>query len=93
MAPETPITLESVGLSTWSELYALDSAEIVRLMDEKKVPLHPGDAFLAVAVLRGVFDLREATLALDRSTHRLLSLTVLLAVVALATLVVVLVKG
>jgi len=71
----TPVTLESIGLSSWSELYALDTAEVVRRMDEKNVPLHPGDAFLAVTVLRGVSDLREATDALDRGTARLVHLT------------------
>jgi hypothetical protein len=71
----TPVTLESIGVTSWSELYALDTAEVVKRMDEKNVPLHPGDAFLAVMVLRGVSELREATDALDRGTARLVHLT------------------
>jgi hypothetical protein len=49
----TPVTLESIGLKTWAELYELDTSEVVRRMGERNVPLHAGDAFLAILVLRG----------------------------------------
>jgi hypothetical protein len=92
---EPLVTLEAVGLKTLSELYELDPAEVVKRMDEGNVPVNPGDAFLAVLLLRGVHDLREATLDLDKSTERLarltralVGLTVALLVVAATTLVV-----
>jgi hypothetical protein len=82
----TAITLEALGLEKWSDLYEMDTAEVIRLMDEKNVPLHPGDTFLAVLVLRGVRELGQATSALDRGTERLVVLTRLLLVVAVVTL-------
>jgi hypothetical protein len=69
------ITLEAIGLTRLSELYELDPDEVVKLMDERNVPLNPGDAFLAVVVLRAIRDLRKATLDLDESTARLATLT------------------
>ena len=92
---EPLITLEAIGLKTLSELYELNPVEIVKRMDERNVPVHPGDAFLAVLLLRGVEDLRQATLTLDKSTDRLakltrvlVALTVALLVVAVVTLVI-----
>jgi hypothetical protein len=86
MSP-TPVTLESIGVRNWSELYALDTAEILRRMDEKNVPLHPGDAFLAITVLRGVSDLQKATAALDRGTARLVHLTWALLALAVTSVI------
>jgi hypothetical protein len=81
-----PITLEAIGLNSWAELYALDSAELVEKLG--RVPLHAGDAFIAVMVLRGVADLRKATEALDRSTEQLINLTRALFAVAIISLIV-----
>jgi hypothetical protein len=58
--PEVPITLDSIGLTSWAELYSKDPSEIIRLMSEKDVPVHAGDAFLAVLVVRSVADLAFA---------------------------------
>lgn len=87
MEREPLITLEAIGLKTLSELYELDPVEIVKLMDERNVPVNPGDAFLAVLLLRGVEDLRQATLTLDRSTERLAMLTRVLVGLTIALLV------
>jgi hypothetical protein len=50
------------------------------------VPLHAGDAFLAVLVLRAVADLADATKRLEKATNRLVWLTLALVV---ATVIVV----
>lgn len=79
-----PVTLEAVDVQSYSELLALPPAEVVRRLDEKpEVPLHEGDAFLAVLVLRAVGDLADATKRLERATYLLLALTAVLVVVAL----------
>jgi hypothetical protein len=79
-----PVTLDAVDVDSYSELLALSPAEVVRRLDKKdEVPLHEGDAFLAVLVLRAVGDLADATKRLERATYLLLALTVVLVVVAL----------
>jgi hypothetical protein len=79
-----PVTLEAVDVQSYSELLALSPAEVVRRLDQKhEVPLHEGDAFLAVLVLRAVGDLADATKRLERATYLLLALTGVLVVVAL----------
>ena len=69
--PDIPITLENIGLKTWQELYELDPAETIRRMSEHYVPLHAGDAFLAVLVVRGISDLGHATDRLEKSSRRI----------------------
>jgi hypothetical protein len=80
---EAPITLETLGLRSWSELYELPSSEVVAKLD--KVPLHAGDAFLAVMVLRAVADLAKASRRLEWLTYALVALTVALVALSLAT--------
>ena len=69
--PETPITLETIGLETWQQLYELKPDETIRRMSEKYVPLHPGDAFLAVLIIRAVTDLILATNQIEESSKRI----------------------
>jgi hypothetical protein len=90
------VVLEAVGVGSYAELAALGTEEIIRRLDERNAPLHPGDAFLAVLVLAGVIDLREtaksldaakrgferATIALAAAGVILTAATVLLAVIA-----------
>jgi hypothetical protein len=83
---EVPVTLETVGVESYSQLYALPTAEVIRRLDEKTVPLHAGDAFLAVLVLRAVADLADATKRLEKATNCLVWLTLVLVV---ATVIVV----
>jgi hypothetical protein len=78
------VVLEAVGVNSYSELMALDVDEVVRLMDERKAPLHPGDAFLAVLVLKAVSDLTETSRALDRARKGFERATLVLALVAVA---------
>jgi hypothetical protein len=73
---EVPVTLETVGVESYSQLYALPTT----------VPLHAGDAFLAVLVLRAVADLADATKRLEKATNCLVWLTLVLVV---ATVIVV----
>jgi hypothetical protein len=93
---EVPVTLEAVDVKTYSELYGLSTAEVIKRLDEKKkkgrdVPLHEGDAFLAVLVLRGVADLAEASKRLETATDRLVWLTrALLAATVIALVIAVL---
>jgi hypothetical protein len=77
---QPPVTLETAGVKTYSALYALPTADVIRKLDEKDVPLHEGDAFLAVLVLRGVADLADASKRLEKATNRLLWLTAALIV-------------
>jgi len=79
------ITLEAIGLESWGQLYAKDPAEVIRLMGEKNVPLHPGDAFLAVLVVRSVADLAAASERLESLTRRLELLTWALAILGVLT--------
>lgn len=79
------ITLEAIGLRSWDQLYAKDPAEVIRLMSEKNVPLHPGDAFLAVLVVRSVADLATASDRLEGLTKRLELLTWALAILGVLT--------
>jgi hypothetical protein len=81
-----PVTLEAVGVNSYSELLALPASEVLRRLDAKpEVPLHEGDAFLAVVVLRAVGDLAAASKRLERATYALLLLTLVLVIIALAT--------
>lgn len=82
------MTLEAAKVKTYSELFELPTAEAVRRLDAGKVPLHQGDAFLAVLVLRGVDDLRRSAQALDKARERLDRFGIALAVVATAAAVV-----
>ena len=94
-----PVTLEAAGVSTYSQLHALSTDEVIKRLDEHRerggdVPLHEGDAFLAVLVLRAVADLGDASKRLETATHRLVWLTralVAVAVIALAVSLVALV--
>jgi len=83
-----PVSLEAVGVEKYSQLYALSTAEVINRLDEKAMPLHEGDAFLAVLVLRGVADLADASKRLERATNRLLWLTAALVVVTAIAVVV-----
>jgi hypothetical protein len=79
---ETP-PLAAVKVKSYSELLELPPAEVVHRLDQQpEVPLHAGDAFLAVLVLRAVGDLADATKRLERVTYLLLILTAVLVVVA-----------
>jgi hypothetical protein len=54
MSLESP-PLKAVNVESYSELLALSTTEVVRRLDQQtEVPLHDGDAFLAVLVLRAV---------------------------------------
>ena len=88
MSSYPTITLEAIGLKSWDQLYEKDPAEIIRLMSEKNVPLHPGDAFLAVLVVRSVADLAAASDRLEDLTLRLELLTWALAILGALTFVV-----
>lgn len=88
MSHETPITLEAAGLTSWDDLYGLDPAEVIRRMGEKNVPVHPGDAFLAVLVVRAVSDLAAASQRLDTAARFYRFWGFVLAVVATAASVV-----
>jgi len=80
--------LNEMGLDSWAALFATDTAEVIRLMDEKSPSVHPGDAFLGVLVVRSVADLEAASERLERLTWWLKWLTWALAVMAACTLVV-----
>jgi hypothetical protein len=69
--PEIPVTLENIGLKTWQDLFDLEPTETVRRMSEKYVPLHAGDAFLAVLLVRAISDLGRATDRLEASSRRM----------------------
>lgn len=86
---EVPVTLEVVKVKSYSELFALEPDEVLRRLDAGSVvPLHEGDAFLAVLVLRSVADLASASKRLETATKRLLWLTAALVVVtAIAVLI------
>jgi hypothetical protein len=93
---EVPITLETAGVNSYAELAALSTDEVLRRLDDRDVPIHPGDAFLAVILLRGVIELREATRQLEVGTRRVVRLTwalVAVAVITLGVAVIALVKG
>jgi hypothetical protein len=82
MSQEAP-PLAAVNVQSYSELLALPTAEVVRRLDQQpEVPLHDGDAFLAVLVLRAVGELADATKRLERVTYLLLILTAVLVVMA-----------
>lgn len=73
------IVLEAVGVESYAELYRLGADEVLDRMDKRNAPVHPGDAFLAVLVLRSVADLRETTKALDAAKRGFERATVVLA--------------
>jgi hypothetical protein len=83
MAERPAITLESIKLKSFSDLYAMPSKDVVEKLDE--VPLHAGDAFLAVVVLRAVGDLAAATKRLEKLTWALVGLSVALVALAIVT--------
>jgi hypothetical protein len=87
MAHTPPVTLETAGIENYSELYAMPTADVLKRLDEKNVPLHEGDAFLAVLVLRAVADLADASKRLERTTNRLLWLTAALVIVTAVAVV------
>jgi hypothetical protein len=79
---EVPVTLEAVKVKSYSELFELPPSEVLRRLDAGTVvPLHEGDAFLAVLVLRSVADLASASMRLETATNRLLWLTAALVIV------------
>jgi hypothetical protein len=85
----TPVTLEAVKVNSYAELFALPPAEVLQRLDAGSgVPLHEGDAFLAVLVLRSVADLSDASTRLERATKRLLALTAVLVLVTVIAVVV-----
>lgn len=65
------VVLEAIGVESYAELYELNASEVLARIDAKRAPLHPGDAFLAVIVLRAVADLTETTQRLDKARTRL----------------------
>ncbi len=87
------VVLEAVGVDSYAELGALDTAEVIRRMDERNAPLHPGDAFLAVLVLRGVAELGQSAKRLDRASRHYEIAGVILAVVAVAVAIAQLASG
>jgi hypothetical protein len=78
----TNIVLDTIGVKSFTELGELDTAEVIQRVDERKTPLHPGDAFLGVLVLRGIGELQRSTERLDRASRRYEIAGLLLAVVA-----------
>jgi hypothetical protein len=90
---ETPITLQALGLESWSDLYALSPQEVLTQMSERDVPLHAGDAFLAVIVLRAVSDLAAASSRLDAAARFYRFAGFVLAFVATAAAVVTVVQA
>jgi hypothetical protein len=92
---KVPVTLEAVDVKSYSELFALSPAEVLRRLDAGTVvPLHEGDAFLAVLVLRGVADLADASKRLETATDRLVWLTrALLAATVIAVVIAVVSSG
>lgn len=82
------MTLESAKVKSYAELYGLPMAEVMKRLDEgAREILHPGDAFLAVMVLRAVAELSESTSRLDTARKTLERWGLLLAVVATAATV------
>jgi hypothetical protein len=87
MAPAS-ITLETIGLDSWEALYDKPPRQVIRLMTDKNVPVHPGDAFLAVLVIRSVADLTTATDRLEGLTKWLIGWTAALTILAVASIVI-----
>jgi hypothetical protein len=79
---KVPVTLETVDVKSWSELFARPPAEILQRLDKGPgVPVNEGDAFLAVLVLRSVTDPGDASKHLEKATTRLFWLTAALVIV------------
>jgi hypothetical protein len=92
MADFSDIVLESVGVKSYAELTALGPAEMLRRLDDKKPPLQPSDAFLAVMVVSAVSELQATTKSLDGAKRGFERATIVLAalgVILAATSVVV----
>jgi cytoskeletal protein RodZ len=73
-----------MGVDSYAALVALDSREVIRLLDENRqhVPVDPADAFLAVIVLSAVIELRETAKSLDKAKRAFEFATIVLAAAA-----------
>jgi hypothetical protein len=81
MSSNPSVVLEAIGgVGSYAELAALGTDEVIRRMDERNPPLHPGDAFIAVMALAAVSELRETTVALDAAKRGFERATIVLAV-------------
>jgi hypothetical protein len=65
----TQVVLESFGVQSFEQLYALPTAEVVKRMDE--VSAHGGDKALTVLVLKAVADLLAASENVGRGVAEL----------------------
>ena len=81
MSSYPSVVLEAVGVGSYAELSALGTDEVIRRLDERKPPLHPADAFLAVLVLSALSELRETTKSLDAAKRGFERATIALAAV------------
>jgi hypothetical protein len=81
---KTPIVLEAAGVKTYADLYELPVADVLKRLNERSVPLHPGDAFLAVLVLRAVAELETSAKRLNAAGTRFQIAGLVLAAVAVA---------
>jgi hypothetical protein len=82
MAEFSDVVLEQVGVQSYADLVALGPADILRLLDDKKPPLQPSDAFLAVMVVSAVSELQATTHALDSAKRGFERATIVLAAVS-----------
>jgi cytoskeletal protein RodZ len=73
------VALEAVGVRSYAELAALGTEEVIRRLDDRKPPLHPAEAFLAVMVLSALSELRETTKSLDAAKRGFERATIVLA--------------
>jgi hypothetical protein len=73
------VVLEAVGVDSYAELAALGTDEVIRRLDERKPPLHPADAFLAVILLSALSELRDTTKSLDAAKRGFERATIVLA--------------
>jgi hypothetical protein len=83
MAEFSDVVLESVGVQSYADLVALGPDDILRLLDDKKPPLQPSDAFLAVMVISAVSELQATTRALDSAKLGFERATIVLAAVSM----------
>ncbi|MBB4663024.1 hypothetical protein [Conexibacter arvalis] len=67
MAPHA--TLEALNLRSYEELHQLPVGEIIANLH--RVPLHDGDAFLAVLAVRALSELSDTTAAVGRAVDEL----------------------
>lgn len=82
-----PVTLEAAGVKSYAELFALPLDDVMDRLDTARDTLHPGDAFLAVIVLRAVVELRDSAVRLDNARVRWERFMIALAVIATAATV------